>query len=95
MVVLMKPVLNEWEDEITDWQVVGTVWASVNDSYGREQEQADRPVARVELEIKIRYRTDIDTRWRLRHGPRYYEITAMIDVLSRHETWRIVCAEVK
>ena len=93
-VTLLKPIYNAPEDEVVDWETVAEVWAGVNPKSGQEVDEAGRMVATLAVPIVIRYRTDIDARWRIRDGDAEYEVKAKVDVLRRHVHLQLSCQEV-
>lgn len=93
-VTLLAPVYNEFQDEIVDWNPVANVWASMTPNYGQEINEAGRTVAVVQVPVVIRYRRDIDARWRLRLGSRTFEIAAILNVLERNSQLQLTCKEV-
>lgn len=93
-VTLLEPVLNEWEDEITDWTPVADIWASVRDNYGREAPVSARTVGLTDFAIRIRYRAGIDNRWRVGYRGRVFRIQTILNPLTRNETMQLLCTEV-
>jgi SPP1 family predicted phage head-tail adaptor len=94
-VTLLQPVYNEFQDEILDWEPVSDVWASVEPGTGGiEVTEGDRTVATNATEITIRYRTDIDARWRVQDREHVYEIKGMSDVVRRRTLLVLNCMEV-
>jgi SPP1 family predicted phage head-tail adaptor len=93
-VTLLKPIYNAPEDEVVNWEEVAEVWAGVDPNSGQEVDEAGRMVATLAVPIVIRYRTDIDARWRIRDGDAEYEVKAKVDVLRRHVHLQLTCQEV-
>lgn len=93
-VTLQRPVYNEFQDEIVDWETVTKVWASVQPSYSQEATEASRTVETGIVAIVIRYRTDIDARWRIQDQGHTYEVTGMQDITRRRVQLSIACKEV-
>jgi len=93
-VTLLKPIYNEFADEITAWEPVTDVWAAVNPTFGQEVNQAARTISTIAVPIVIRYRTDVDARWRVRDRERLYEIKALLDIARRHVQLQLSCEEV-
>lgn len=93
-VTLLRPVYNEYQDEITDWEAVADVWAHVGPNYGQEITHEGKRVAATKLiPVVIRFRSDIDERWRIRDGKWTYEIDAILDVERRGAQLAINCKE--
>ena len=61
------------------WERVASVWAEVTARNGREIVQGDRPTARRNYRIVMRYRADLDPTMRLRSDERIFEILAVRD----------------
>ena len=95
-VMLLQPVLNPESDEIESWQEVGLVWAAVEPRIvGSEETSASgRMVAMTPVAITIRYRADVDVRWRISERGTEYEIRSMVDVLRRRVQLQLMCEEV-
>jgi SPP1 family predicted phage head-tail adaptor len=94
-VTLLQPVYaNEYEDEIVDWQSVADVWANVDPAASSEIDEAGRVVSRVTVPIVIRYRTDIDARWRVQDRDQIYQIRSIADVARRHVRLALACEQV-
>jgi SPP1 family predicted phage head-tail adaptor len=96
LVTLLKPIYKDvYQDEISDWEVVAQVWAAVMPSVGVETDTGGRTQEVVTTTIQIRYRADIDARWRIQDGPVVYQIKGMLDILRRHVQWQLNCLEVE
>jgi len=94
-VTLLAPVYNDPdEDEITAWTPVSNVWASIAPSFAMEMNEAGRTIALVTVPIVIRFRADVDHRWRVQYGSHTYEIEGMTNVLSRNAQLQLNCKEV-
>jgi SPP1 family predicted phage head-tail adaptor len=94
-VTLLQPDYNTELDEITDWTPVATVWAGIMPAAVRETNQAGRTIAITMIGIVIRFRTDIDARWRIQDRDRTYQIRGIDDVLRRHVQLQLTCEEVQ
>jgi len=96
-ITFQKPI--ETEDEYlsktTVWQDVVTVWASVEPLTGREYFYAHQIKNEVSHRVRIRYRTDVNEKMRIKHLERYFKIESMIDMRERHEFLEILCVEEK
>jgi len=93
-VTLLRPLYNAVEDEITGWEPVADIWAAVHPNFGQEINESGRTVASVLVPIVIRYRTDIDARWRIRDREKEYEVKAKLDIARRHVQLHLSCEEV-
>lgn len=93
-VTLLQPVYNAEQDEIVDWLAVTDVWASVEPGGGMEITESDRTIVTAPVEITIRYRDDIDARWRVQDRQHIFEIKTASDVLRRRASLVLTCTEV-
>ena len=96
-VTLQQPVLNADQDEIDSWSDVATVWAAIEPKTGTEQDEGGRVVAVTDVEITVRIRGDIDTRWRVRetYTGVVYEVRSIVSPLRRGAGLTLTCREVK
>ena len=95
-ITLLRPIYSsEYQDEIGGWEPVTDVWAGITPNFGQEVNEASRTVATALVPIVIRYRTDIDARWRIVDRERTYEIKAILDIARRHVQLLLNCEEVK
>jgi SPP1 family predicted phage head-tail adaptor len=98
-VTLYRPMYGTYEDEIVGWEPVAEVWAAVNPELAtggaREGTEAARTVASKSIPIVIRYRNDIDARWRIEDGDARYEVRGMLDVARRHVQLQLTCEEIQ
>jgi SPP1 family predicted phage head-tail adaptor len=93
-VTLLSPVYNTYQDEIVDWSPVAQVWAKMAPNFGQEINEAGRTVAVVQSIVNIRYRSDIDARWRLQMGSRLFEVAAILNPMERRAQLQLNCKEV-
>jgi SPP1 family predicted phage head-tail adaptor len=95
-VTLLRPVYaNEYQDEIAAWEAVAEVWASIGPNFGQEiTHEGARVVATSMVPVVIRFRSDIDGRWRIRDRGHEYAIDAILDVQRRRSQLQIACKEV-
>lgn len=91
---LLRPLYNEYEDEITGWEEVTQVWASVEPETKSEIREGERSVMVAAVPIVIRYRTDIDARWRVQDRDHVYEILSLADISRRRVQLELTCQEV-
>ena len=94
-ITLLRPVYSDWGDEITGWESAAEVWASVLPEVEAERDAGGRTVAFTKVPVVIRYRADIDQRWRVQDGDRVYEIIGMADVARRRVQLSMQCREVQ
>jgi SPP1 family predicted phage head-tail adaptor len=93
-VTLLQPLYNEPEDEITGYEPVTDVWAAIDPDIGQEMNEAGRTVETVLVSIYIRYRRDIDARWRIQDHEHTYEIKGLWDIARRRVQLQLSCQEV-
>jgi SPP1 family predicted phage head-tail adaptor len=93
-VTLLSPVYNEAGDEIVDWTAATDVWAGIDTVVAMEPNEAGRQIAVTMLQIVIRYRTDIDARWRIQDHEHLYEIKGMQDIARRRVHLELTCEEI-
>lgn len=90
-VKLLRPLYNEFQDEIIGWEEVATVWAAVAPMAEREADDAGRVIGRQNVAVVIRYRADIDARWRVRDRDREYEVQGLADALRCGVRLNLLC----
>jgi SPP1 family predicted phage head-tail adaptor len=93
-VTLLQPVYNEFADEIVDWTPVASVWAGVDPDQGMEVNEAGRTVETVIITMFIRYRRDVDARWRVQDHEHLYEIKGITDIARRRVQLQLSLMEV-
>ncbi|MFV9511809.1 phage head closure protein [Tepidibacillus sp. LV47] len=71
------------------WQDVATVWAAVENLYGREYWEAAAIQAEKTVKFTIRYRPDVDQTMRIVFRGQVYEITAIDNIKYRNEYMEI------
>ena len=78
------------------WQVVATVWASVEPLSGREYFYSHQIKAQATHRVKTRYRADITTKMRIKLSEdRALAIESILDLQERHQVLEILCREEK
>lgn len=77
---------------IESWTEVATVYAEIQQLTGREVLAATGKVSIVDAQIDMRYRDGLSPAMRARYRGQIYNIAAIIDVDTRHETTRLLCA---
>jgi SPP1 family predicted phage head-tail adaptor len=93
-VTLLAPVYNAANDEITGYTAVTDVWAGINPDIGQEVNEAGRTVETVVVTMYIRYRSDIDARWRIQDHEHLYEIKGLWDIARRRIQYQLSLQEV-
>ncbi|MEZ1953712.1 phage head closure protein [Pseudomonas asiatica] len=79
-VTIERPVRTRTPDLefVTTWELVGREWADIESISGSEFIAAQAPQSQTVFRIRIRYRDDLVSNWRIREGARVYEITAVL-----------------
>ncbi len=77
---------------LDDWSSVAVAYADIQPIAGRELAQANSEVSIVNAQIDIRYRPGVTAAMRVRYGSAIYNIEAVLDLDSRHETTRLLCS---
>lgn len=75
------------------WTDVATVWASVEPLRGRELFAAQEHHSRVEVRIRMRYRSGITAAMRVFWDSRYYNIVVVLDAEERHRELELMCEQ--
>lgn len=76
---------NSFGDMVTTWTDVATVWGAVEWAGGRRYLEAAQLNAEVQGVVRIRYRADIDTTWRVKFDSRLFTILSMSNYRERGE----------
>ena len=61
------------------WADAATVWAAIWPVSATEQIKAMATVQTITHRIRMRYRANIRSSWRIKHGSRYYNIVSIIN----------------
>ena len=88
-VILKQPTeTNSFGSLTTTYAVVATVFAHVLTQRGDEAFEAARVNAKETIRIKMRYRADVTTKWRVEWRAQNYNITAVDRSMQRDgELW--------
>lgn len=91
-VTLQQPVTvrDSYGQETVTWQAVATVWAGVQALRGREYFAAAAVQRELTVKVRLRYRADVVSTWRLVHRGTAYNIEAVIPV-GRREWLELMC----
>ena len=94
---LMKPVTTTGEHNrrSTSFVKQATVYAAKSDVSGREFFQAHAVNAEDIVTFTIRWRDDIDTTWRVKHGAETYGILEVNHLGYMRDYLRLKCRSVK
>jgi SPP1 family predicted phage head-tail adaptor len=75
---------------VTTWVEVSREWVDIEGISGSEFVAALALQAQTIYRIKMRYREDLVTTWRIREGVKIYEITAILPD-SRRRRFELMC----
>lgn len=77
------------------WADVAEVWGAIWPTSASEVMSAQSAVLSVSHRIRIRYRSDITSAWRVYYtdGGKYYNIVSIIDPNMRHWVLDLMCLE--
>ena len=64
--------------ETREWMTVHTVWADIAPVSGKEYMASNRETAEITNKIYIRFRSDIKSTMRIKHGDRIFEIESVL-----------------
>ena len=94
-ITLQKPVQtrSSFNELVTTYTDVDTVWAAVEWQSGRRFEAAKQLNAEVQGIIRIRYRSDVRAEWRIKYGDRYIQILSIANVRERDQELQLNCKE--
>ena len=84
---------DSYGDPVVTWSDLGTVWASLDESIGKEL--FDRVIERSErpTEFRIRYFAGLTPKDRIVFGARTFDIVALVNVDDRSREWQIMAVE--
>ncbi|MFV3383557.1 phage head closure protein [Pseudomonas sp. NY15354] len=79
-VTIERPVdvRDQYGGFVRTWELVGREWADIESISGSEFIAAQAPQSQTVFRIRIRYRDDMVSSWRIREGEKVYEITAVL-----------------
>jgi len=83
---------SEFGVEVTTWTTVATVWGKLMERMASEGIEADQRVMTRQITIRIRYRADVLTTWRVVCGTRRFRVTGTLEV-GRREYLHLLCEE--
>lgn len=79
--------------ENVTWADSDTVWAAIWPVSAKEIIQAGAHSMSATHRIRIRYRSDITARWRIRNGSRYYNLTSIVNPEMKNKWLDLVVTE--
>ena len=80
-------------DEEVTWTDIATIWAAVWPRSGKEYFTSQQWQAEANIQIRIRFRKDINPGWRIKHGNNLYDIKAVICPEYRRRDLDLMCIE--
>lgn len=94
-VTIQEPVVarNGFNEAITTWVTVATVWASVEPISGREFFAAEHVQSEITHRIRVRYRAGIAPTMRVVFNGRYLMIESVINYGERNTDLQLMCRE--
>lgn len=81
-------------DVTSQWQAIGTCWASVEPLSGRELMLAQQIQAEATIRVRMRYRSDVTHQSRILHNQRTLDVVQVINPAERNEELELLCMEV-
>lgn len=78
---------------IVTWTETDTVWAAIWPVSASEMIKADKSTMTITHRIRIRYRSDIESGWRIVWSTRYFNIVSIIDPNMAHRWIDLMCRE--
>lgn len=85
---------NSLGEDVVTWANLGSRWASVEPLAGREFENAQQNVSRIETRFITRYTTGITSKNRIVFDNVNYEIESIINVDQRSRELEILCSRI-
>ena len=73
--------------EETTWNIIDTVWASVEPLLGREFFSAETVTSNVQIKFRCRWFSGIDQEHRIVYDGKEYEILSAVNVKSLNREW--------
>ena len=86
---------NDLGEVIKSYETVATVWGHVISRKGSESFQAARTESTRVIKIKIRYRSDIKTDWRIQWQDESYNVIDIDRTLRRNNELWLMCETVE
>jgi len=89
-----EPIKSSDGSPLENWVTVVSVWANYQAKSGREFFAAQRFNAEVNALFRIRYRTDLTVKMRVKYKNRYFEILFLNDTGKDQGELVLACREV-
>lgn len=78
---------------VTSWADAAHIWAAIWPVSASEQVQDAQTVMTISHRIRIRYRSDVRSSWKIKYGDRYFTIVGLIDPNEKHALLDLLCKE--
>ncbi len=75
------------------WSNDGTLWANITPISGKEDYRQSQVQDSITHRIKVRYKSSIETKDRLKFGSRFFNIKSVINVDERKKYMELLCEE--
>ena len=82
-----------WSHSIETWTDEFTTYASIWTLRGVERMEAFKLDNEITHKIRVRYKSDLHPKMRIRFGTRYFNILSMVDPDERHIYYEIMASE--
>lgn len=94
-VTIQQPTVarNGFNEAVTTWSNVVTVWASVEPLSGREFFAAEHVQSEITHRVRLRYRSGIVPTMRVVFGSRHLVIESVINYAERGTDLQLMCRE--
>lgn len=80
--------------DVVTWNNQGDVWAAIEPLVGRELFAAQQVRPELTTRIRIRYRSDVTSEWRVKFGTRIFAIVGPpVDAKMNNDELHLNCAE--
>jgi SPP1 family predicted phage head-tail adaptor len=95
-VIIEQPVetVNSLSEVITSWTTFTTVWAEILPLSGKEYWSSKQVNSEVTGKIRIRYKSGITPKMRVKYGTRIFNIEAVMNYLERNIESILLVSEV-
>jgi len=80
------PVKDSHADPEPSWSTLATVWAEKVPLRGTERFQSQQTLAQADFRFRIRYRSDVTPKHRIRIGTEIYDIISVLEIARKHGT---------
>lgn len=85
--------VDSYGQDITTWTTLATVWGSVVGQPGTETLTGEQPTALAKYQIKIRYRSDLNTKMRLIWRGKTLQVMSIYDPQGKRDLLQLDCME--